>query len=91
MEQNFCQSCGMPMTAPEHFGTNSDGSSNQEYCTYCYQNGQFTSNMTIDEMIEHCAQFVDEFNKGSGQKLTKEEAIKQMRQFFPQLKRWKKQ
>ena len=29
----------------------------------------------MDEMIEHCAQFVEEFNKDSEQKVTKEEAI----------------
>jgi hypothetical protein len=91
MEQKFCQSCGMPMTAPEHFGTNKDGSANTDYCSYCFKDGQFTNNMTMDEMISHCAQFVDEFNKDSGQKLTKEEAISQMKQFFPQLKRWKQQ
>lgn len=91
MEQSFCQSCGMPMTATEHFGTNPDGSANSDYCVYCYQNGQFTKELTMNEMIEHCAQFVDEFNKDSDQKLTREEAIGQMRQFFPKLKRWKDQ
>jgi hypothetical protein len=39
-------------------------------------------------MIEHCAQFVEEFNKDSEQKVTKEEAIAMMKQEFPKLKRW---
>ena len=26
----FCQSCGMPMTAPEHSGTEADGSPSSE-------------------------------------------------------------
>ncbi|MDP4278579.1 MAG: zinc ribbon domain-containing protein [Bacteroidota bacterium] len=91
MEQKFCQSCGMPLTAPEHFGTNKDGSKNEDYCAYCFKDGQFTQDLTMDEMILHCAQFVEEFNKDSEQKLTKEQAIEQMKQFFPQLKRWKKQ
>ncbi|WP_349875433.1 zinc ribbon domain-containing protein, partial [Bacteroides cellulosilyticus] len=43
---------------------------------------------TMDEMIEHCAQFVEEFNKDSEQKVTKEEAIAMMKQEFPKLKRW---
>ena len=43
----------------------------------------------MDEMINQCAQFVDEFNKGSEVKMTKEEAIANMKQFFPMLKRWK--
>ena len=42
-----------------------------------------------NEEINQCAQFVDEFNKGSEVKMTKEEAIANMKQFFPMLKRWK--
>jgi hypothetical protein len=29
----------------------------------------------MDEMIEHCAQFVEEFNKDSDKKVTQEEAV----------------
>lgn len=36
----------------------------------------------MDEMIDHCAQFVDEFNKDSEMKMTKEEAVANMKQFF---------
>lgn len=79
----------MPLTAPEHFGTNKDGSRNEDYCAYCYSKGDFTEDLTMDEMIEHCAQFVDEFNKDNELSLTKEQAISQMKEFFPQLKRWK--
>ncbi len=32
---------------------------------------------------------IDEFNKDSEVKMTKEEAIANMKQFFPMLKRWK--
>lgn len=90
MEILFCQSCGMPLQAPEHFGTNKDGSANQEYCCYCYKEGAFTSNCTMEEMIEHCAQFVDEFNKDNQTQFSKEEAIGEMRKYFPTLKRWAK-
>ena len=32
-------------------GTEADGSLSQEYCSHCYQNGQFTMpNMTMTEM-----------------------------------------
>jgi hypothetical protein len=44
----------------------------------------------MDEMIEHCAQFVDEVNKGLPQPITKEEYIGQMKMYFPHLKRWQK-
>ena len=45
--------------------------------------------MTMEQMIDHCAQFTDEINKNSGQNLTVEQMKEQMRQFFPNLKRWK--
>ena len=45
----------------------------------------------MDEMIEHCAQFVDEVNKGLRQPITKEEYIGQMKMYFPHLKRWRKE
>lgn len=84
----FCQSCGMPMQTSELFGTNKDGSSNQEYCCYCYKDGSFTSDCTMDEMIEHCVKYLDEFNGACNTKFTKEEAIEQMKFHFPTLKRW---
>ena len=89
MKQSFCQSCGMPLT-DELLGTNTDGSKNEEYCIYCYKDGAFTSDYTMDEMIEFCAQFVDEVNKNMPKPLTKEEYKQMMREFFPTLKRWKR-
>ncbi len=38
-------------------------------------------------MIEHCAKFVGEVNKGLPQPITKEEYIGQMKMYFPHLKR----
>ena len=42
-EQRFCQSCGMPLADVNDIGTNADGSRNEDYCKYCYENGQFTA------------------------------------------------
>lgn len=89
MEQTFCQSCGMPMSA-EFNSTNQDGSVNTTYCSYCYKDGEFTSDITMEEMIEHCIKYLDEFNGASDTQFTKEEALIQMKQYFPQLLRWKK-
>ena len=86
----FCQSCGMPLTKDEDCGTNADGSTNFDYCQYCYKDGQFLQDCTMDEMIEHSAQFVDEVNKQMPQPMTKEEYKQMMRGFFPMLKRWRK-
>ncbi|WP_099291569.1 zinc ribbon domain-containing protein [Butyricimonas sp. Marseille-P3923] len=89
MKNKICQSCGMPMMAEEQFGTNDDGSVNTEYCTYCYQDGAFTGNYTMNEMIDHNLEFLDEFNKDVERPFTREEARAEMRKFFPTLKRWK--
>ena len=52
-----CQSCGMPMKKdPAGGGTNADGSKSCMYCSYCYQNGNFTSPEidTPEKMQEFC-------------------------------------
>ena len=83
----FCQSCGMPLSE-EFFSTNADGSANYEYCSYCFKDGAFTIDLTMEEMIEHNLEYLDEFNKDSEHKFTTEEAREQMRKYFPTLKRW---
>ncbi len=83
MDMEFCQSCGMPMNS-DVYGTNADKSENKDYCNHCYQNGEFTSDMTMEEMIDFCVpKMVEntEFNE--------EEAKKMMEEMFPNLKRWK--
>ena len=86
----FCQSCGMPLTRNEDCGTNTDGSINFDYCQYCYKDGQFLQDCTMEEMIEHCAQFVDEVNKHMPTPMTRDEYKQMMQGFFPMLKRWRK-
>lgn len=51
-QNKFCQSCGMPMKKdPKGGGSNSDGSINIKFCSYCYEKGQFTQvNITAKEM-----------------------------------------
>ena len=86
----FCQSCGMPLTRNEDCGTDADCSINFDYCQYCYKDGQFLQDCTMEEMIEHCAQFLDEVNKHMAKPMTREEYIQMMQGFFPMLKRWRK-
>ena len=87
MEQKFCQSCGMPLT-PEILGTNADGTKNEEYCIYGDKDGCFTGDFTMDEMVEFCSQFVEEYNKNTGQCLSREAYKEVLRQYYPNLKRW---
>ena len=85
----FCQSCGMPLTRNEDCGTNADGSINFDYCKFCYAGGKFLQDVTMEGMIDHCAQFVDEVNKQMPKPMTQEEYKQMMRGFFPMLKRWR--
>ena len=52
MKNKYCQSCGMPMKKdPKGGGSNSDGSINPDFCSYCFENGKFTQeNITAEEM-----------------------------------------
>ena len=86
MEAKYCQSCGMPMgTTDEWYGANADGSKSEDYCKHCFENGAFTNDCTMDEMIEICVPHVVAHNTA----MSEDEARKMMRQFFPMLKRWK--
>ncbi|MEG1559364.1 MAG: zinc ribbon domain-containing protein [Clostridia bacterium] len=85
MEEKYCQSCGMPM-GEDLYGTEKDGSKSVDYCIYCYEDGKFTYNCTMDEMIEFCIPHVLEGNDG----MTEDAARIMMRSFLPNMKRWKK-
>ena len=85
-DKKFVQSCGMPMEKTEDFGTNNDGGRNEEYCRYCYKEGKFTDDMTMEDMIQFNLKFNEENGNPFG---TQEEARKMMESWFPTLKRWK--
>ena len=55
------------------FGKEADGSKNEDYCHYCYADGHFTKECTMDEMIELNLNYLDEivpwFNNNYGAKL----------------------
>lgn len=83
----ICQSCEMPMTDKNLFGTNEDGTKNEDYCVYCYKDGKFNSpDETMEEMIECCVQHCLK----QGVYDDAEVARRAMQESFPKLKRWKK-
>lgn len=82
----FCQSCGMPMEGEDMFGNNADGSKNEDYCVYCYKDGSFTADVSMEDMIEFCVPHMVSGNQG----MTEDSARKAMQEFFPKLKRWKR-
>ena len=49
----ICQSCGMPLT-DEFLARDADGGFNENYCKWCWEDGHFTQDFTMEEMIEHC-------------------------------------
>jgi predicted transcriptional regulator YdeE len=81
----FCQSCGMPMNSHEDRGTNQDHSISEDYCQYCYKDGEFTSEDTMIEMIESCIPFALEEGSHPDEKTAREVMLT----YFPALKRWK--
>lgn len=82
----ICQSCGMPMSEAEQFGTNADGGRCEEYCTYCFQGGEFTApEMTLQGMMEHVAAIGVEKLGLSG-----EQAKALAANIIPQLERWRR-
>lgn len=80
---NICQSCGMPITNKELFGTNKDGNINDDYCKYCYNLGEFIDKVTMEEYIEMCSKYASQAG------MTCEEMKKHCEKLFPTLKRWK--
>lgn len=86
-ETKHCESCGIPLTHEDVFGTNSDKSKNKEYCIYCYRNGTFTQNVTMEEMICLSLEHMKEIFKGD-ENFDEQAALQKMQEFFPRLKRW---
>lgn len=82
MESKICQSCGMPVMSIDDWGKNKDGSINEDYCRYCYVNGEFRDKVTMEEYIEMCSKYGEEAG------MTEEEMKEHCQKLFPTLKRW---
>lgn len=64
----FCQSCAMPMQQPADFGTNLDGTTNDEYCCHCFRSGEFTApDISLGQMIEKLVGFAGKMNMSEAQ------------------------
>ena len=84
MNVTVCQSCGMPLTSTEQFGTELDGSQTREYCIYCYKDGKFEQpGMSLEGMIEMCTAILKE------EGMDEESARSMLRNQLPVLKRWR--
>ena len=83
MSHRLCQSCGMPMSQdPRGGGTNKDGSKSNEYCSYCYRNGTWMMDLTVDQMQERVGGLLKK--TGISQSIQKVAVAG-----IPKLRRWK--
>ncbi len=83
MKKQICQSCGMPITKTDDLGTNKDQTINNDYCKYCYKDGEFVDKVNMKEYIEMCSQY------GEQAGMTNDEMRNYCIKLFPTLKRWK--
>ena len=82
----ICQSCGMPMRKDEDFGTNEDGSKNEEYCHFCFKDGNFTeSDITMEQKIDKVIGIaISQMN------MPEDKAKEMAHNIIPKLRRWQK-
>jgi Putative zinc ribbon domain len=79
----FCQSCTMPIDNIADRGTEKDGSQNNEYCKYCYQNGALVNpSMTFEEMKSLVTTQMKKMN-------IPDDIIQKSVKSLPYLKRWR--
>jgi hypothetical protein len=84
-EKIRCQSCSMPMSeAFGNYGTMADGTTNAEYCIFCFRDGTFTHpEQTLDEMIRRSIEIM---TSDLGMPIAK--ATELSNAVIPNLKRW---
>ena len=73
----------MPIVDEKQFGTNADGSVNKDYCIYCYKDGKFVDDVSLEEYIEMNVKFAAQAQ------MTEEQMREHCQKVFPTLKRWK--
>ena len=61
----LCQSCASPLSKPEDFGINADGSRSSDYCSACCESGSLYggADMKMEEMIEICVPYAVQSGK----------------------------
>ncbi len=83
-EGPICQSCSLPLAAAEDFGTEAGGARSEKYCRYCYEDGAFTWDVTMQEMIEMSSRQMSE-----AMGTPEEQARELLARVIPSLERWR--
>ena len=80
----FCQCCGMPLEDDTVISRETDHSFNEDYCKWCYTDGQFTYD-NIDDLIAFCVEHM------SNENWSAEQVRGYMADMLPKLNHWKTQ
>lgn len=80
--QLICQCCGMPLE-DSTISKEVDGLFNEEYCKWCYTDGEYTYD-NMDDLINYCAKHMANENFSS------EQVREYMKDMLPNLNYWKK-
>ncbi len=81
--QLVCQCCGMPLTEDDMISKEPDGSFNEDYCKWCYTDGNFTY-PTMDSLVD----FMLVHMPADGS-MSNDERRVQYSGYLSQLKHWK--
>ena len=78
----ICQCCGMPLE-DSNISKNTDGSFNEDYCKWCYADGEYTYH-DMDDLIDVCVTHM------ANDSFSPEQARVYMKEKLPKLDYWKK-
>lgn len=79
----ICQCCGMPLEDDASVSREPDGSLNEEYCKWCYDQGRFVYS-SLEELTDFLVEHM------SNENWTKEQARIYFEAQLPQLSHWRK-
>ena len=80
--QLICQCCGMPLE-DSAISKEVNGAFNEEYCKWCYADGEYTYD-NMDDLIEYCAEHM------SNEDFSSEQVRAYMKDMLPKLNYWKR-
>lgn len=78
----ICQCCGMPME-DDALSKETDGNYNEEYCKWCYSEGEFTYD-SMDDLISYCSTHM------ANESFSSDEVTSYMKKLLPTLNYWKR-
>ena len=81
--QLICQCCGMPLNEDSMMSREKDGSYNEEYCKWCYAEGEFaykSKDALLDFLVNHMP---------NPENVKEEDRRRQFDLYLSQLKLWK--